>query len=1132
MTKPELPQHVMFRDLPKVEEEQFFMRRLSVYNWGTFSKVHTIRFADDGALLIGPSGAGKSTLLDAISAMIVPPKKVHFNAAAEEGDRRGHDRTIASYVRGAWADRGDSDSRDVVKQYLRPGAAVAAIALEYGNRLGRTVTLVRIFWVTGASASANVNMHYVVVDGVFDLKALTSFDGDLRKLRKQLEQIDGVRQHESFGAYQEHWCRVMGIDDPSALDLLHKTQSTKSLGDLNRFLREFMLEEPETFEKADSLVAEFGELDEAHRAVVAAREQIEVLAPAREHYQEHASIRETMAENESLRGATSAFVHHLKVDLIDEDLRRIRTVLATAQGEHAANLTKLAGLQDEITDLQRQHFEAGGADIQAIENRLSDFRAQRIVRSRAKQKAEAHCTALGWTLADSPAGFAEQLSDARAIIDDTQDREAGMQERRDNLAIQKHNQERDFKALRTEIQALEASPSNIPSALQRLRDEMCKALGIPPGQIAFVGELLQVRKDSAPDWAPAAERLLGGFGKDLIIDERHHKRVAQWVDGTNLRNKLVYHPVPTGVSSAKREPRTANSMVYKLELKPHAFSSWLFRELVDRFDYECVSSASDLARGDHRITAEGQIRHSRGRTEKDDRRDLRDRREWVLGFDSREKLEHHRTIAQNLVLAMNETKRLTEALEAERQQDHVRMSAAERMLDNEWDDLDVASIADRIADQEARLNSLKVGNAELSNLDALLITAKGNQERLQNEQADLRSRVRESEASIASQQMALERARVEAGALTARHRDALRARLPADWTPTLQTVETQVQQVADQLQAELMAHVQELARKERAVVNAFDTFIRRWPEESGSLQANLDSAPDFFARLKRLEDDGLPEHETRFRNLLSQQSTQRLAELSRHVTEGRREITLRLDDVNVALYAVPYNHDSYLRINPVDLHLLEVSEFRERLRQIFADQGRQSGEDLVQAEQQFQLLRQLVMDLKADDPEKRRWRERVLDVRQHVEFNAEELERGTDRQIEIYSGSSGKSGGQRQKLTATCLASALRYKLGGVDGGVPQYAAVVLDEAFTKTDNDFTKTCMQVFKELGFQMIVATPIKSVMTLEEFVGGAVFVSISNRHTSAVLAIEYDEDERRLVLSEKQRTQAEREADADA
>jgi uncharacterized protein YPO0396 len=1132
MSKAELQQRVMFRDLPKAEEEQFFMRRLSVYNWGTFSKVHTIRFSDEGALLIGPSGAGKSTLLDAISAMIVPPKKVHFNAAAEEGDRRGHDRTIASYVRGAWADRGDSDSRDVIKQYLRPGAAVAAIALEYGNRLGRTVTLVRIFWITGASTSANVNMHYVVVDGVFDLKALASFDGDLRKLRKQLERIDGVRQHESFGAYQEHWCRVMGIDDPSALDLLHKTQSTKSLGDLNRFLREFMLEEPETFEKADSLVAEFGELDEAHRAVVAAREQIEVLTPAREHFQEHVKIREAMADNESLRAATAAFVQHLKVDLISKDLRRIRTILAAAQGEHATNLPRLAGLQDEITDLQRQHLKAGGADIQAIKARLADFRTQRESRSKAKRKAEGYCVTLDWMLADNAAGFAEQLAEARAIVDDAQAREAVRQERRDTLAIQKHNQESDFQVLRTEIQALEASSSNIPAALQRLRDEMCRALSIPMSQIAFVGELLQVRKENTAEWAPAVERLLGGFGKDLIIDECHHKRVAQWVDGTNLRNKLVYHPVPSGVSRAKREPRTANSIVNKLEIKTHAFSDWLFRELVDRFDYECVATAADLTRGDHRITAEGQIRHSRGRTEKDDRRDLRDRREWVLGFDSREKLEHHRTIAHDLVLAMSKTKRLAEELEAERQQDHARMSAAERLLDNEWDDLDVTSIADRITDQEVRLNGLKVGNSTLSNLDALLVIAKGNLERFQNEQADLRSKIKDSEGRIEKQQALLEQARLEAGALTTKHHEALLTRLPTDWTPTLQTVDGQVQQINDQLQAELMQQVQELAREERAVTTAFDTFMRRWSEESGSLQANLESAPDFFARLKRLEDDGLPEHEGRFRNLLSQQSTQRLAELSRHVTEGRREITLRLDDVNEALYAVPYNHDSYLQINPVDLHLPEVSEFRERLRQIFADQSRQFSEDLVQAEQQFQLLRQLVMDLKADDPEKRRWRERVLDVRQHVEFNAEELERGTDRQIEIYSGSSGKSGGQRQKLTATCLASALRYKLGGVDGGVPQYAAVVLDEAFTKTDDDFTKTCMQVFKELGFQMIVATPIKSVMTLEEFVGGAVFVSINNRHTSAVLAIEYDEGEQRLILSEKQRAQAESEADADA
>ena len=136
-----LRQHTLYKDLPSEKDAQFLMRRLSVFNWGTFSKIHTLRFADDGSLLLGPSGAGKSTLLDAISAMIVPPKKVRFNAAAEEGDKRGYDRTIPSYVRGAWADKGDKETRETTKQYLRPDGAISAIALEFGNRLGRTITL-------------------------------------------------------------------------------------------------------------------------------------------------------------------------------------------------------------------------------------------------------------------------------------------------------------------------------------------------------------------------------------------------------------------------------------------------------------------------------------------------------------------------------------------------------------------------------------------------------------------------------------------------------------------------------------------------------------------------------------------------------------------------------------------------------------------------------------------------------------------------------------------------------------------------------------------------------------------------------------------------------------------------------
>jgi uncharacterized protein YPO0396 len=69
---------------------------------------------------------------------------------------------------------------------------------------------------------------------------------------------------------------------------------------------------------------------------------------------------------------------------------------------------------------------------------------------------------------------------------------------------------------------------------------------------------------------------------------------------------------------------------------------------------------------------------------------------------------------------------------------------------------------------------------------------------------------------------------------------------------------------------------------------------------------------------------------------------------------------------------------------------------------------------------------------------------------------------------------------------------------------------------------------MNIFTNFGFQMIVATPLKSVMTLEPFIGGACFVDISDRRTSSLLLIDYDVDSQSLKLSEQTRREANDEA----
>ena len=234
--------------------------------------------------------------------------------------------------------------------------------------------------------------------------------------------------------------------------------------------------------------------------------------------------------------------------------------------------------------------------------------------------------------------------------------------------------------------------------------------------------------------------------------------------------------------------------------------------------------------------------------------------------------------------------------------------------------------------------------------------------------------------------------------------------------------------------------------------------------------------------------------------------------------------------VNESLRQVPFNQSAqqttYLHIEPSDRQLPDVREFRQDIQKALSNAW---SEDAQFAEARFIALRRLVDKLSSQEPEQRRWREAVLDVRLHVEFIGREIDTA-GVEIEVYQSGAGKSGGQRQKLATTCLAAALRYQLGGSDHGVPMYAPVVLDEAFDKADNEFTALAMNIFTNFGFQMIVATPLKSVMTLEPFIGGACFVDIRDRRVSGVLLIEYDAARQRLDLPEQTRTEAALEAAA--
>lgn len=1099
-------------DMPTLRDEQFRMRRLQVLNWGTFSGLHDVPIAERGFLFVGRSGSGKSSLLDAMSALLVPPAWVDFNAAAREAERSGRDRSLLSYVRGAWADRHDDNLGEVATQYLRRGATWSALALEYRNGLGRCITLVRLLWIRGHGSSAtDVHKHFIVAERAFDLaRELDGFDLDLRRLK---QRIADVHHHDTFSAYAERFRRLLGIGNEAALRLLHKTQSAKNLGDLNHFLRDFMLERPQTFDVADRLVAEFTELDEAHKAVVTAREQIDVLRPARDAHERLIQARRARGQLDELLSGVDGYRERQRLRLLDAHLLELETEHLGLESEEQRRQVALDRQQDELAALQETHREQGGARIEHLEREADSVARERDACLRRRGVAEKACDKLEWTLADNPRRFAEQLSDARTLLDEASDASAASDQVILDLGLEKADLERKFSSARGEITALERRPSNIPAHLQDLRTRLCQAVDLAETALPFVGELIEVR-ETEQAWSGAIERLLQGFARSLLVDDRHYPHVAGWVEQTHLGGKVVYHRVAAS-NGAKAGGPSQRSVWHKLKLADHAHRAWLQNELLRRYDYACVDSVQTLRHTEFAMTMQGQIRHGHGRHEKDDRFPLQDRRQWALGFDNAAKLALYKSEAAEMAarLVVLDAGLMQAKAARDRRAEHGQ--AAQAMANLRWEDIDVAAHLVRLDGIAIELKQLREGDPALRELGERL---RGKQKDVRDAQARL-DQVRDDRRDNTRRRGEAGEQRdrcahaVETLPLTPFQATGLDLRGDEGDAFTLANLEKRMREIERAMKQSVDGLSADANRFANEVIECFGAFCRRWRQDAGDVQPDLDSAPDFFGKLERLERDGLPAHEERFFDMLRTQSGQNLVALQTRMEQARKDIRARMEDVNASLERVPFSHGTFLQIKPEDRRLAEVIEFRQRLRDVLVQQ---QTDDRMRAEAQFEGLRALVVQLSSTDSEHRRWREQVLDVRLHVEFTGEELDLQTRRQIEVYRSGAGKSGGQRQKLATTCLAAALRYQLGDEDGGDPQYAAVVLDEAFDKADNEFTAMAMRIFENFGFQMIVATPLKSVMTLEPFIGGACFVEIDGRHDSAVLMIEYDAASQRLAL----------------
>ena len=1116
---------------------QWRIKRLQVFNWGTFSNIHDIPISTTGFLFVGASGSGKSTLLDALVTLLFPNPA--YNAAAREGEGRRSDRSLLTYVRGAWSTQTDAEATGGPRakvQYLRREATFSAVAATLVDTCGAETTLMLVACIRkSANEESAINRQYFIINGAYsfnkaDFEGFVKSQFDWRWLKSRLPELTSFTR---FNAYMDAFCDRFGIRHPAALKLLAKAQSAKNLGDLNTFLRTFMLEEPRTFEMADRLTAEFDDLSKAHQEVLTAKEQCRILTEARSAWDKWRleTLRRETLERE--RDALPWWVEETKRRLLAEELPKLTARREDAERAKRTAEGELDAADKRLEDLRLQHAQAGGAAIARLVERIENLRGE-LARVEVKERsARRSAAALGRALPDQSAawpGFVEQM---RAVVEAEASAADGRRARLYELAGDEREKKKAFEETVAEVQSLRARPSNIPAKNLDLRAELARDLGLSEEDLPFAGELLQVKPDEA-GWQGAMERVLHNFALSILVDDRHYPAFTELLEKKRLHGRVVYYRVRAARDfDGFFRPR---SIASKLDYKTGPWFKWLAAECAARFPHLCAETLDEFRRVDQAVTRAGQVKHSAERHEKDDRTAVDDRRRWVTGFSNKEKLAAYEEDARRLADAVSAIQKEIRALEAETKSAQDRLAAASALINTEWAEIDAAGCRGRLQGAEEKLAALTNENSELKRLDDEIRRAeslkRARMKALADAGADLENALRavaKNSEETKRAQKTLERL-AAAAAAGGTQRPVVEAFTALDHRATdsgtlvltLENLPDRRGALTDAVNEELSDAKQKQTLHAAGVTGKFAEYLAKYPGATAELDDTLEAAPEFFRKLDEIEKDGLPRHERRFKELLETQSLQHFTTLNHELKKARTDIISRMDMVNASLADAPYSRladgDTHLRIEVKDLRLADVEAFRAELGELIQNAWSEDVTD-AEAEARYQSIARFVDRFKSADAADQEWRRTVLDVRRHVAFTAVELN-AAGEVIETYFSGSGKSGGQRQKLTTTCLAAALRYQLmsdaasGCAEESLPVFAPVILDEAFDKADSEFTDISMNIFRRFGFQMIVATPEKSVVTLEPYIGGAYYVVMENRRHSSGLAVTYDDATGRL------------------
>jgi uncharacterized protein YPO0396 len=1084
----------------------FRLHRLELLNWGTFHQgVRTFRLDGANSLLTGDIGSGKSTVVDAITTLLLPANKIEYNKAAGAQKK---ERSLMSYVRGF-----HKSARSTGGEYSRPvalrgtGQLTVVLGVFHNAVLGKWVTLGITLWAT--QEAGQPNRFYSLAEADQSIAAdFANFGQDPLKLKKKLRAA-GVTVHDSFDPYAAAFKRQFGISGNQAMELFHRTVSMKQVENITSFVRSNMLEEDDVATRITNLIHHFDDLKKAHDAVLRAKDQITLLTPIKEGAAQHAKLSADDDVARRQRDQLRPWFTDRKLQLSLEHQAELERTGVRLQEDSARLGSDIKQLRRDLAAVEEDIRTNGGGRLAAIDADLAALAAKSAEQRHRFESYAAAAAELDLQVPEDRVLFDANRARLADVEQDLAARAKGLQDERTTLSITQSELSTAAANIAAELTSLQARRNLLPLAQLDIRRRLSDGTGIKEAELPFAGELLRVR-DGESAWEGAAERTLHGFALSLLVPAEHYAAVSTWVDANNLRGRLVYVRVGDSHAPKAAEPGTLAAKIAIKQGTP--FRDFLQDELSSRFDYFCCENLADFRRYPKALTANGQLKGGRGRHEKDDRKDLADRRNYVLGWDNHDKIARFRAeqdeIQGRLKIVAGQLDRLNlqlGALGRLNQQLGIVRSVSE------FGEISWQATARSIEDLKAEKRALETTSDVLLQLMGKQQQVTAELDRLEEKAGKLRERMganqkdaRDIADAIAECRDVLKETPVtdDAEVLAAVGRLAQTAlgEKPLTYKNTGNVEST----VRSGLTDTIDALSKRIARAAENTVRQMADFRNKYPTETTDFDASLEAAADYHRLLEQLVGNDLPRFEARFKESLNQNTIHEVVAFNAFLDSRRQDIVTRIGEINQSLAGIPYNTGRHIQLEHQSTSDQDVREFGSDLRA--CSEGTIGDEDQY-SEQKYLQVERLIERFRGRDgltTLDERWTAKVTDVRNWFTFSASEKWTETGEEYEHFTDSGGKSGGQKEKLAYTILAAALAFQFGlGSGKGAGRNAGsgrsfrfVVIDEAFGRGSDESARYGLELFQRMKLQLLIVTPLQKIHVIEPFVSHVGFVANTN------------------------------------